>query len=934
MSQGGVMTHNIGLRNTRLPLILTKLKAPTDFRHLLLRPRLMDKLIEGIDYRITLIQAPAGFGKTSLAMQWREYLANQNYHVAWLSLDVEDNDPERCINYIVEALRSVEESIEVNTTALSRSRSLKAIKFILIELINQIETLNERIYLILDDWHFISNQAIHDVLNFLIECAPEHFHLIVCSRTQPPIPIYTLYAKHQLYVIDSTALRFDETETSFFLCEINHVNLNHEDIHTLWLKTDGWIASLQLILLMLKTQKRENGLLEFFNNFENIHSVSEYLAENVLDNLPPDTLIFLLKTSILDRLNDDLCNTVTGRVDGQDMLKRLYKEGMFIRPLDQEQIWFQYHHLFAEFLQNRLKRQLPDMLTSLHLAAAKWFANVHQTAEAVNHAILAKEMKLAISWVENDAMWMVEHSFMGTLLRLTDRLPEKSIQMRCELQLAIAWAYCLTHHQPEAQRALDFVELALIEQNHLNERSIRIEAKVLQACIDMYADRLDKIEHLLPDHFKAEDIHNPWMVVVANNVITYVLIHTYRYQEAVQLQKHSNQLHNQTRGPFSGIYGDCFAGIAYLEMCELNMAEQCFKKAQERAWQEAGKYSHAAYLAGALLGKLYYERNQIDDAEILLMDSRTLGVEGGVGNFYIATYCFCTRIAILKSNLLQAHAIIKEGQHVAKELHIPRLDFSLRCELMKLYLLENDISSAENLMIQWHELVMSTERSIFIEHMIDIRNCAEARLLCSKGDYVRAIDEVSAVLQKDIDRKRVYSEIATRTLLAKIMNMAGRYSQANEILLPALLKGYEQGITRTFVDEGQEVMKIIDRLSKQCRQQNITDTSAEFNRWLSKMLMIAKLHEDNEVINLSSHVNKPIAQSLLSTELIIDPLKDKEIHIIKMLEKGLTNKEIAKNLNVSVDTVKWYLKNIYNKLGVSRRTQAVSEAKKLNILIH
>lgn len=919
--------HKKEADNIRLPLILTKLNAPTDSVHLVLRPRLMSKLIENINHRVMLIHGPAGFGKTSLAMQLREFLITQKHRVAWLSLDAQDNDPARYINYIVAAIHSVEDSIVVNTTALSESQSNYAINFILSELVNQLELLNEQMYLVLDDWHFITNQATNDALNFLIECAPDHFHLIICSRTQPPLPIYTLHVKHQLCVIDSTELRFDETETSHFLHKSNKVNLRPEDIHTLWKKTEGWVASLQLILLMLRTQKSKDDFTNLFDDIGKIHSINEYFAENVLNNLPIDMLNFLLQTSILERLNDDLCNTVTQRTNSQSLLESLYKQGMFIRPLDQERCWFQYHHLFAYFLQQRLKLQMPEKIKTLHLSAAQWFANNNQTNEAVDHAIAAKEMDRAISFIEKDSMWLVEHSFMGTLLRLIDKIPEKDIEMSCELQLAIAWAHCLTHHPQKAQQALNFVEIALANKKYSNEANIRIEARVLQACINMYADRLDKIEQILPTHFDKEDNHNPWVVVVANNIQTYVLIHNYNFDDAIQLQQQVGRFHQHTRGPFSGVYGDCFAGIAYLKQCKLDIAEQYFKKAQKKAWDKAGKHSHAAYLSGALLGQIYYERNQLDEAEALLMDSWLLGAEGGIANFYIATYCFSSRLAIVKNNFSEAHAILDKGQLVAQALCIPRLEFLLKAELIKLYISQGNIQSAQHTMQQWNRLIIPKQASSIIEQLFEIRACAEARLLCRTGEDKKAIEILSTILQDNILKKRCYYEVCTRTLLAKSLNKAGRHTEAEDILLPALLKGFEQGMIRVFIDEDQNVIKVIERLAKRCRQQHTTNATAEFNRWLLSLLALDKIQTENMDITRTYIENPSQAR-----ELAVKTLKKKEILILEMLEKGLSNKEIARNLNIGVNTVKWYLKAIYNTLGVSRRVQAVIEAKNLNIL--
>ncbi len=341
----------------RPPLMLTKLKAPADFGNLLVRQRLIDKLTHGMHYRVTLIHGAAGFGKTSLALQWRNFLVAQGATVAWLSIDAEDNDAERCIKHIIKAIHLAAPTIDINTIALSKNSSEQTIKVIFTKLINKIETLNDAVYLIIDDWHLLHDEKLQTSLTFLIEHAPEHFHLVICSRSQPSaLPLATLRVKNQLLEINSSDLRFNKDESSAFLRELNQLELKTKDVHTLWQKTEGWAASLQLILLILRANNSRKEIVNISNNLGRNHSISEYLAENVLNSLSPETIDFLLQTAILQRLNGDLCNAVTQRTDSQSTLRTLYQQGLFIRPLDQEQQWFQYHHLFARFLQRRLKQ--------------------------------------------------------------------------------------------------------------------------------------------------------------------------------------------------------------------------------------------------------------------------------------------------------------------------------------------------------------------------------------------------------------------------------------------------------------------------------------------------------------------------------------------------------------------------------------------------
>lgn len=925
----------------RSPLILTKLKAPTDFGHLLLRPRLIKQLTDGIDYRVTLIHGSAGFGKTSLASQWHDYLVGQGASVAWLSLDTEDNDAERCIKHIIEAIRLATPSITVDTIALSESKSEQTIKYIFTELINKIQRFDAAVYLVLDDWHLIQNPKLHQALTFLIEHAPDHFHLLICSRSLPDLPLATLRVKNQLLEIDGSDLRFDESESAAFLQELNHLELKPKIIRTLWQKTEGWVASLQLVLLVLRADNSHKGLSNLTANLDNNHSIGEYLAENVLDNLPKHTLDFLLQTALLDRLNGDLCNAVTGRTDSQKQLESLYQQGLFIRPLDQEQQWFQYHHLFASFLQRRLKRHQAEKIPALHLAASHWFAAQGQTDEAVRHALAAHADELAITLVEQNAMWLVEHSFMGTLLSLVDKLPKEKIKRRCELQLAIAWAHCLTHHQQAAQEALDCVARALVREDHPNEKAIRAEARVVEACIDIYADRLDGVEALLRPCFKEPQAYSPWILAVAHNILTYVLIHTYRYEEAIHLQHQAQRYHQKTQGPFSGVYGDCFAGIAALATCQLTVAADYFTQALNQAIEQAGQHSHAAYLSGALLGQLLYERNQLDEAEKLLENSRKLGLEGGVADFYIATYIFSGRLKILKKQWGDAHTVFNEGKQAAIKLQIPRLQFTLKSELIKLYLREGNVKTAKRLMAYWEQTHVITPSATpgIAEQMLDIRERAKARLSRGDGSYQQTIEMLSAILQETIKNSRRYAEVRVRTVLAGAMNKAKQYDQAEATLLPALLVGFEQGIIRTFLDEGTAITPVIQRLCERERHHQLPDNvPLNFGRWLINLLAADKaqqslVNDKDKTSETQKQQTPPLtAEAIQNTQDLIEPLKPREIEILKLLDTGLANKEIARELNIGVNTVKWYLKSIYTKLGVNRRAQAVSEARHLKLL--
>lgn len=911
----------MGTRARPNPAVSTKFRAPTYNDDLVTRNRLIELLREGQAKRLSLIHAPAGFGKTTLAVQWQRLLRADGVAVAWLSLDRDDNDVVWFVSHLIEAVHRVEPILTADLVDVLEQHSDDAQRYVLTELVNQIAERRRPLAIVLDDWHVIEDPKAAGALEFLLDAGPDNLHLIVTSRTRSPA-VGRLRVRNQVTEIDATQLRFDRTESAAFLLDINALPLDSEDVHRLWSSTDGWIAALQLATLSLRDSDDPARLIRGFSGRH--HSIGDYLAENVLDALPSELLEFLLTTSICDRLCGDLAAAVSGQPRGQALLEELERRDMFLRPLDDNREWFRYHHLFAGYLRRRLERDHFDRIVTLHRTASAWFAEHGLLSEAVTHALAAGDESGAVDLVEPRAMHLVEHSRMATLLGLVNKLPKALLPGRPTLQIAIAWANCLLQRGRPAQIALDHVRAALAGATDPNSTDILGEADVVQAAIDIYADRIDRVPTLVAPYTAENPGYRPWLVAVSSNIRTFVDIHTFDYARAQERQRWANPFHETTRGPFAGVYGRCFAGLAAYAQLDVVTAERLYQEAVGLASEVAGRNSHAARLAGALLGKLCYERGEIETAERLLEECHELGAECGVADLMIVTYSTLARIKALTGDIDEVWPLLDEGNEVASRLALPRLSAAVDHERLRVHLALGDLAAAHNVLSRHPEVTPGDDGIAMATRHYQL--AMRARVAGAQGDYAAALRIVSSIHAESSAVAWRCAEMTAQIELAVLHSRSGDSDSAVRSLVPALLAGARSGLVRTFIDSGPELLKIVGELrdARRCGRwpSELPGVSSDF---LSTILATA--HADAQraaipVIDRSAERN-PFPE---------EPLNAREIDILRFLDRGLSNKEIAHHLGLTINTVKWYLKSIYTKLGVARRGESVSEARRRRIL--
>ncbi|WP_232666690.1 serine/threonine-protein kinase [Pseudonocardia sp. TRM90224] len=649
---------------------------PTPAVTLVPRERLITALRGTRARRLTLIQAPSGFGKSTLAAQWRDVLAAEGVLGAWLTVDEDDDNVVWFLSHLIEAVRRIRPQLAEDLAQLLAEHLDEAARYVLTALVDRIDAGEADVALVIDDWHRVGNEQSVAALAFLLENAGERLRVIVTSRSRAGLPLGRLRVRDELVVIDAAALRFDPSESRSLLVDVGQLRLAGSQVEALTATTDGWVAALQLAALSLRGGADPARLIGHLSGRDD--DIGEFLAENVMDALEPELLEFLLLTSITERTCGSLASALTGNRRGQAVLEQVEARGLFLQRLDADRTWFRYHHLFRDYLRARLERDrdgdIDDRVDGLHRIASSWFDEHNMLNEAVDHALAADGPEAALDLVERDETNLLERGEMTTYLGIVAKLPQRLAGARPRIQLVVAWANALLQRPAATGAALTRFHAALDRSDLPDAERIdlRTEADVLRSVGEVFADRLDVVDALLADALSRPDALPTRVAGAAANVATIAATLRYDFDAALRWQEFAAPYHARM-GPYVAIYGRCYAGIAAREQLDMAAAAGAFQEAVELASASLGPNSHAARLAGALLGELRYEMGELDEAAGLLDESDRIGTAGGGVDFLIARYATGARVAAAVGDRTVAAQRLAAGQRVAADLDLPRL---------------------------------------------------------------------------------------------------------------------------------------------------------------------------------------------------------------------------------------------------------------------
>ncbi|MDF3312818.1 protein kinase [Rhodococcus sp. T2V] len=791
----------------RPPTVATKYRPPSPGHPTVQRARLLDRLRGETSVRLVLIHGPAGYGKTTVAAQYLEMLESAGRKTAWLTLDDDDNTPAWFLAHLAEAIALPLPGLAAELTRTLEEHGGGAERFVLTTLLNRTHTAGHAVTVVLDDWHRVTNPESRDVARFLLEHGCHHLQLVVTSRTRQGLPLSDMRVHKELIEIDTVALRFDLDESRELLTASGGMQLADKSLAELKESTDGWVAALQLASLSLRDHRDPQAAIHRLSGRH--RAIGEYLTENVLDNLDPTVLDFLLATSVTERTCAALATALTGHKHAQQLLEDIEERDLFLARLDEEGQWFRYHNLFADYLRRRLERDDPERLKRLHRNASRWFSDQHVLSPAVNHLLAAGDYDDAITAVENEALLLLEQSHMSTLLGLAAKLPAKA-STHPRLQMALAWAHALLHQREAAVEALGHLEAALPSGSVDEDADTRAEASLIRAGISIFDDRLDDLDEAIDACMARAHRLRPWVLCGTADAASFRSINRCDFDEARRWQQWARPHQHRTVGPFSVVYGYCLEGLASKELLELGSAEVSLRHAVDLSTSPGDDLSYSSRLGAALLGDLLYEQGQLEEAERRLDQSYTLGTQGGTVDFMVATYAVGAQLKFRLGRPAEAEERLQEGERLAVMLNLPRLEahianVRIRTGLGSAHLAHPDLG------------VHHAEARGISRVTAEIMEESHIRLLLAAATD-RSVKQAGARARKfaeSIDtQRRPKASLHARLLLAECRAALRPNRDVELMLFPLLERCARSGLLLPILDAGPAVCALVQHISE------------------------------------------------------------------------------------------------------------------------
>jgi LuxR family maltose regulon positive regulatory protein len=865
------------------PLLTSKLAAPPRRPNLVTRTRLFERLTDGLDRKLTLISAPAGFGKSMLLAEW---VACIDRPAAWLCLDPGDNDLPRFLSYLIAAVQAIDPSIGQEIVAQPPSPQATDLEGPLTVLVNDLSQ-TRSFAVVLDDYHYITAEPIHGVLAFLIEHLPANVHLAIAARADPPLPLARLRGRGQLTEVRAPDLQFTVEEAQAFFAETMQLQLDSDASAALQTRTEGWVAGLQLAGLSL--QGRED-VADFVSAFAGSHRyILDYLVEEVLSRQPEEVQAFLLRTSILSRLTGPLCDAVAsmeGLADGHTMLARLESANLFTIALDDERRWFRYHHLFADALQSQLRHNRSDIVAELHRRAASWYAANAFPCDAVEHALLIGDSEYAAGLIETAALDVMARSEFATLRRWLEALPPAVLEEHPALCLYYGWIF------------VDFgdMDTARLWLERASDDKLPAYMRYLRAGIRATRSRLggepEQAAQIALEALAADAGSIPDADVPDSALRSFLTLYVaFQLAEALRV--------NGQLGQAIHMYRNTLPRVEHID-------------ADMRLCAVRG-------IAEVMFSLMLYEQNDLAGAEQQLEHGSELVRRGRNLRSEAISDMVLSALRQAQGRTEDAIDAIDHAQRSAGRAGERQMILYVAAQRAQLACQQGDLAIVANWVREYEGRSgagASMDKRLGYFQAFAERTYVRGLLALDRTD--EALSRIEWLLEQTAADDQTSHVFELLVLQVMGLQKHSKNSQALDWLQRALVIGQSGGFIRIFVDAGAPVADLL-----RARGQDISGVATEY----VDRLLQAWGEPIPTIASQSGLRERPAAAGLL-----VEPLTAREVEVLRLLEAGLHNRQIADQMVVSLGTVKRHTGNIYSKLGVDSRTQAIGQARRLGLL--
>ncbi len=883
------------------------------------RQNLLELLNNALEKKLCLVTAAAGYGKTSLLSQWHSALDAKHINAAWLSLDSDDNTEKTFTSYLLSAVQKAL-SLEKKPLVLEKNITDETYgKIALTTIINTLSAMDNDFVIFLDNYQLIHNEEIHKHIRLLVNQGPRNLHIVIASREQPPLDISDLSLKNQLTTVSADELSFSTREIKQLFANNPNYQLTNSEAKKLKDLTEGWITGLKIAIGWLIKQEVEQE--NFIYLPANLREISNYFYEQVYSQQTEKIQIFLLYTAITERTNGDLANELCRRTDGWEVLEDLLRRGVFVGATDSENYWFRYHHLFRRFLNERLRRTSIDQPENIHEIATKWFLKNNLIPEATHHAEISDQTELIADALENKGGWRIFIEDKASILNsVIEKIPPKIIENLLHLSLGQVFADLTTGKVTTARQAFEkirtdsknFTTWNDVPLSSISKMELTFFEHTIAWCEDRQATKKDlydmeKLSEAIPQD-------QPFLLALANNMLCLNYLDKHMFQQSIETGDQAISNFRTIKSQYGEIYVYLHQGRAYQAQGRLRDALALFQQAYDLTSIHTEDSISLYIMASTYLAHAFYEKNDIKSSKKHLENAFPhIDQSEAWFDVHYCAFRVATQISRISEGDKAAQEIINKMEGFSRRRHKDRLLEAVDIQRIIYALQSHQIDLAETIAAQHNfahdfETIHSGNNT---DKMLGKPGLILARIALAKGntkEVLRYLDIIDVEFER---QNHLRNTIESQLIRAITHHLSEENEKAFEYLNLAISKAIFEGYKRAFIDEGKLILPLLTLAKDKARSQGSNRLrDAFFNE------VIAAIEKDQRTLNRQK------------TEI----LSPREKVVLQLASQGFSNKEIARKIDVTENTIKFHLKNTFSKLQANSRSSAIAEAERLAII--